>query len=168
MKKNYSVFSIRSIFCGAIAAISCFISRTVFGSPLNMMHMTEGINFLPPIWIFNLLSMFISFMIGMSYGWSVDEIVNGRNAGTREIYVYRGALYLSFAFFLFLIWYPLLFCEEKIFLSFCLSVIALICSLICAVEWSKTVPTRASLIIFSNTAWLFYIMFSSLSILLNS
>ncbi len=167
MKRNYPLFSLRSLVYGGICALCCFVSRTAFGSPLNMIHLTQSIGVLPPLWLFNVLSIVGCFLMGISFGWIVDEIVRGFNSGLKEICAYRGALFLSFSFFLFLLWFPLLFCAERLFLSFIASVIALISLLICAIEWRKLTPIHASAVLFIDTVWMFYIMFVSLSILLN-
>ena len=167
MKRSYFLFSFRGLVYGGISALCCFISRTSFGSPLNMIHLTQGIGILPPLWIFNFLSIFSCFLMGISFGLIVDEIVRGFNSGLKEICAYRGALFLSFSFFSFLLWFPLLFFAEKLVLSFIVSVIALISLLICAIEWRKLTPPHACAVLFINAVWMFYIMFASLSILLN-
>ena len=142
----------------------CFLSRTLFGSPLDTVHLTEGINFLPSIWLFNFLSVSACFLMGAGAGWVIDYIERGDNSGVRAICAYRGALFLSFSFFLFLIWFPVLFFARRFFLSFIISTLALVSSLVCAIEWSKLSPARASLVIWVDTVWLFYIMFVSLSV----
>jgi len=164
MKNGCYIFGPRPLVCGGICGGFCLLSRTLFGSPLEMLHLTEGINLLPSVWFFNLLSVFACFLMGMSFGWIIDYAVRGHNSGVKEICAYRGALCLSFAFFLFLLWFPVLFYAKRLFISFVISVIAMICSLACAVEWTRLLPTRASLVIYADTVWLFYIMLISLSV----
>lgn len=164
MKISYPILSPRAIIYGCIAGIACFISRTMLGSPLNMIHIIGSTACLPPLWIFNLLSVLSSALMGASAAWVIDSIEVGYNNGAREISSYRGALCLSCAFFLFLIWFPILFFAQRLFLSFVVSALALICSLCCAIEWSRVGPSRSSAVMYVNTAWLFYIMFVSLSV----
>lgn len=164
MKDHNPILSPRSIVFGAITATFCFLSRTLFGTPYDTAHLTEGINFLPSIWLFNFLSVSACFLMGASAGWVIDCIERGDNSGVRSISAYRGALFLSFSFFLFLIWFPVLFFAQRFFLSFVISILALVSSLACAVEWGRLNPTRASLVIWADTVWLFYIMFVSLSV----
>lgn len=164
MKNSCHVLSPRSLIYGGVSAGICFLSRTLFGSPLDMIHMTDGINFLPSIWLFNLLSISACALMGMSFGWVMDYLIKGYNSGSRAICAYRGALFLSFSFFMFLLWFPVLFYGKRLFISFVISVVALICSLACAIEWSKLSPTRSSLAIYADTVWLFYVMFVSLSL----
>lgn len=164
MKKGCSIFSPRGIVCGGVCASVCFLSRTLFGSPLDMIHLTQKINFLPSIWLFNFLSVAACFLVGMSFGWIIDGVVIGHSSGPMATCAYRGALFLCCSFFLFLIWFPVLFFARRLFVSFVISVSALICSLSCAIEWSKLTPRSASLLIYLNTVWLFYIMFVSLSV----
>jgi len=167
MKRSYPISSLRGLLYGGISALVCFISRISCGSPLKMIHLTQGIGVLPPLWIFNVISILSCFLMGISFGWIVDEITRGFNSGIKEICAYRGALFLSFSFFSFLLWFPLIFIAEKLFLSFIASVVALISLLTCAIEWRKLTPTYASAVLFINAVWMFYIMFLSLSILLN-
>ena len=164
MKKAYPILSPRGLFCGCITGAFCLLSRTLFGNPLGTIHLIEKTNLLPPLWIFNLLSVCTCFLVGMSFGWIADHVISGNNAGQRAVCAYRGALYLSVSFFLFVIWFSVLFYGQRFFVSLVLSVVALICSLACAVEWGRLIPTRASLIVYLNTVWLFYIMLLSLSV----
>ena len=164
MKVSYPILSPRAIIYGCIAGIACFISRTMLGSPLNMIHIIGSTACLPPLWIFNLLSVLSSALMGASTAWVIDSIEVGYNNGAREISSYRGALCLSCTFFLFLIWFPILFFAQRLFLSFVVSALALICSLCCAIEWSRVGPSRSAAVMYVNTAWLFYIMFVSLSV----
>ena len=164
MKKCCYFFSPRALIYGGVCGGFCFISRSLLGSPLEMLHLTEEINLLPSYWFFNLLSVFACFLMGMGFGWIIDCVVRGHNSGAKEIFAYRGALCLSFAFFLFLLWFPVLFYAKRLFVSFVVSILATICSLACAVEWSRLAPTRASLVIYADTVWLFYIMLVSLSV----
>lgn len=163
MKRSYPILSPRAIIYGSIAGVACFISRTMLGSPLNMLHMIGHTGCLPPLWLFNLLSVIASALMGMSAAWVIDCIASGYNNGARAISSYRGSLYLSCAFFLFLIWFPVLFLAGRLFIAFTISILALISSLCCAIEWSRVGPSRSAAVIYVNTAWLFYIMFVSLS-----
>ncbi len=164
MKRSYQILSPRAIIYGGVAGVACFVSRTVLGNPMNMLHITESTNCLPPLWVFNLLSVISCTLMGMSAGWIIDCVLSGHNKGAFEISSYRGALYLSFAFFMFLIWFPVLFFAQKLFLSLVIAILALICSLCCAIEWSRVSPPRSSLVMYVNTIWLFYIMFVNLSL----
>lgn len=164
MKRVHPILSSRAIIYGCIAGVACFISRTTLGNPLNMLHMVGSSACLPPLWIFNLLSVIASTAMGISAAWVLDGVASGYNNGAREISAYRGALFVSCAFFLFLIWFPVLFFAQRLFLSFAVSVFALICSLCCAIEWSRVRPSRSAAAMYINTVWLFYIMFVSLSV----
>jgi len=164
MKYSCPILSPRAVFCGGITGSFCFLSRTLFGSPLDIIHITERINFLPSVWLFNLLSVAACFFMGISFGWIVDGIVSGHNSGQKSVSAYRGALFLSISFFLFIIWFPVLFFAKRLFLSFLISVLELFCALTCAIEWSKLIPRRSSLLIYADTVWFFYIMFVSLSV----
>ena len=164
MKRSFPILSPRAIIYGCIAGAACFVSRTMLGSPLNMLHMLGSAACLPPLWLFNFLSVLASALMGMSAAWVIDCVASGYNNGAREIGSYRGALYLLSAFFLFLIWFPILFLAQRLFLSFAVSILALISSLCCAIEWSRVSPSRSAAVMYVNTVWLFYIMFVSLSV----
>ncbi len=164
MKSNNPVFGFRGLLYGAISGGCCFLSRTLFGSPLEMMHLIQDINFLPSVWLFNILSVSACFLMGICLGWIIESVVIGYNSGPKEACAYRGALYLSFSFFLFIIWFFVLFYARRLFLSFLISVLTLLSALSCSVEWSNLKPTRAAIFMYVDTIWMLYITFVSLSV----
>ncbi len=165
---RYPFFSLTGIVCGAVSAFAGFISRTSFGSPLDMIHKISGKCALPSIWVFNLVSIAFFFVIGLAFGWVAETTADRMNVGREEVSAYRGAMFLIAAFFLSLIWYPVFMFAQKLFLSLVISILCMLSSLLCAVEWGRVFLKRASVAMLINTLWCFYIMFISLSVFLNS
>ncbi len=168
MKSRYPFFSVTGIICGAVSALFCLISRTSFGSPLDMIHKISGTCALPPIWVFNFISIVSFFILGLSFGRIAESTSDRMNVGREEICAYRGGMFAITTFFLSLIWYPVFMLAQKLFLAFVISVLSMISSLLCTLEWGKVYPKRTSCLVLINTVWCFYIMFVSLSVFLNS
>ena len=148
MKKNNVQFGgIISLATGTISAITCFISRTSFGSPMNMMHRLSNINIIPPIWILNLFSFLFCFMIGFSAGLVIEAGGCKTNVGERQFYAYRGGLFIIISFFLSLIRYHVFFMSEKLFMSLIISTVSTVSICLCTLEWSRVAPIRASVIV---------------------
>ena len=64
MSRNTSVFNAASLVFGIIFAVCAFLSRMLSGSPIDMVHKLDGLQMLPPIWIFNFLCVAWYFAIG--------------------------------------------------------------------------------------------------------
>lgn len=148
MKKNNVQFGgITSLAIGTISAVTCFISRTSFGSPINMMHKLSHINIIPPIWILNLFSFLFCFLIGFSAGLVIEAGVCKTNVGEIQFHAYRGGLFIIISFFLSLIRYHVFFMSEKLFMSLIISIVSTISICLCTFEWSRVAPGRASIIV---------------------
>ncbi len=146
MIKNKVQFGgITSLVMGSISSICCFISRTSFGSPLNMMHKLNDVNIMPPLWILNLLSFLFYFLIGFSAGLVIEAGACKMNLGDSQAHAYRGGIGIVASFFLSLIRYHVFFLSEKIFISLLISIISTICIFLCTYEWSKIIPSKASI-----------------------
>lgn len=165
-KNNISIGS--ALWCGIACAISGFVCVTVFGTPFEMIHILGGMNILPPIWIFNILSTAWFFLIGIAAGAVIHSTVRRFNVGNCEIAAYKGGLFFLTSFFLSLIRYYLFFFSGKLFLSLFLSLIALMCALVCAFIWSKIQPKISYVIMLAFSIWQFYLFFINLSVFLQN
>ena len=164
MKKQSFFFTQYGVIFGAISSIFCLFFISAFGSPFDMIHKLNGIGMIPPIWIINLLSIVFFFLQGFSLGSIITAAKNRINVGEKELCAYRGTVFLSCAFFLSLLWYPLFFFAEKLFLSLLVSIVCLIFSILCAIEWLHAEPVGASITIFVCCIFEFYILFINLSV----
>lgn len=168
MKKQSFFFTQQGVLFGAISAVFCLFFISAFGSPFDMIHKLNGIGTIPPIWILNLLTIVFFFLLGFSLGSIINAAKNRINVGERELCVYRGAIFLSCAFFLALLWYPLFFFAEKLFLSLFVSIVCLIFSILCAIEWLHSEPVGASITVFVCCIFEFYILFINLSVFISN
>jgi len=153
------------LICGIVYATIGFIIRLCAPSPLNMIHVMGADVLLPPMWIFNMLSLFWFFISGFAFGIIMGKIFCKRICGQEEILSYRGSLFFIAMFFMSLMWYPLFFCGTKLFFSFIISVCCLICSCMCAFLF-KSVHTLSCLAMCTNSLWLFYVSYINLAIML--
>lgn len=164
MKKQSFFFTQYGVIFGAISSIFCLFFISAFGSPFDMIHKLNGIGMIPPIWIINLLLIVFFFLQGFSLGSIITAAKNRINVGEKELCAYRGTVFLSCAFFLSLLWYPLFFFAEKLFLSLLVSIVCLIFSILCAIEWLHAEPIGASITVFVCSIFEFYILFINLSV----
>ena len=164
MKKQSFFFTQHGVIFGAISSIFCLFFISAFGSPFDMIHKLNGIGMIPPIWIINLLLIVFFFLQGFSFGSIITAAKNRINVGEKELCAYRGTVFLSCAFFLSLLWYPLFFFAEKLFLSLLVSIVCLIFSILCAIEWLHAEPIGASITVFVCSIFEFYILFINLSV----
>lgn len=164
MKKQSFFFTQQGVIFGAISAVFCLFFISAFGSPFDMIHKLNGIGMIPPIWIINLLLIVFFFLQGFSFGSIITAAKNRINVGEKELCAYRGTVFLSCAFFLSLLWYPLFFFAEKLFLSLLVSIVCLIFSILCAIEWLHAEPIGASITVFVCSIFEFYIFFINLSV----
>ncbi len=168
MKNRVRFFNGSAIWIGIITATLCFLAQTLLGSPLSSLHILKGSSLLPPIWIFNVLSIAWCFLIGISAGAIINATSLRLNNGEKEIAAYKGGFFFLTFFFLSFLRYYLLFYATRLFLSLIISVIVLICSLLCAFSWHKVKPSMSSAIIILFAIWQFYILFVNLSIFLHN
>ncbi len=168
MRETHSIFGRSSLLYALLSLAVCIISRILFDSPLEILHIVKGVRLLPPIWVFNLLSYAWFFLIGLSAGAIVNKTSLRLNNGNNEIFAYRGGIYFVFCFFLSLILYHVFFILRLLFLSTVISAICMICTFLCAVMWRNVRPTTSSFIMFCFGVWHFYLFFVCLSVFLNN
>ncbi len=146
MIKNKAQFGgTLSLVTGTVSAICCFISRTSFGSPLDMMHKLNSISIMPPLWVLNILSFLFYFLLGFSAGLVIEAGTCKMNIGDSEVHAYRGGVFLIASFFLSLMRYHTFFLSEKIFISLLISITSTVCIFFCTLEWAKIIPSKASI-----------------------
>ena len=168
MQGTNSLFNKSSLWCGVFSCVICIFSRIIFDSPLEMIHIVKGISLLPSIWIYNLISYAWFFLIGVAAGAIMESTKCGSNNGHSEICAYRGGLFFLSCFFISLILYHLFFILNMLFLSLIISAVSLMCTLLCAVQWSRVRPHTSSVIMYSFSVWQFYMFFVCLSVFINN
>lgn len=158
------IFNTTSLICGIINMLVCLTVRIVSGSPFEVIHRLNCGEVLPPIWLFNLFWLIGSFVAGYASGIIINEFLCGRLNGRNEICAYRGGLFFVALLFLAIIWYPLFFVKEALFLSLLIAIISLVCAFFCGCIWFKSEKV-ASILIFAYFVWLFYILIVNFLIL---
>ena len=170
MRKGYFkgvITDTAALIIGAIYAFLCILTRILSDSPYEALHRLNGCGAIPPMWILNLLSVLWCFLAGFAWGIVWREIRICRVRGAEEIRAYQGGLFFISLIFLSLIWYPLFFICERIFISMLVALGAAICATLASVLW-KRVSFLPSLICAAYSFWLFYVFAVNLAVLLKN
>ncbi len=149
------------VLCGAISLLLTFLSQILTGNQSILLLRADLRSLLPPLWLLNLLSLFLSFLLGYA-GGSVTEAA-GKYVGYRQNACFGGLFFLALLF-LNLIRHPLFFGCGKPFLSLLATLCAILCAGLAARIWMK-VCISAALITGAYVLWLFYLLILNLSVL---
>ena len=145
-----------SLIFGLVQVALCVTARILSKSPYEALYLLNASDILPPIWIFNILSMIWFFVSGLAFGIIIYRIVMRRNVLSEVVEGYNGGLYYVALVLLSLIWYPLFF-SCRIAIALAISLICAICAVFCGVIWQR-IDRYAALIILSYSVWLTYIL----------
>lgn len=156
-----------SLICGIICSLLCAGSVLISGSPFEMIHKLNVGHALPPMWLWGFLSFVWGFLVGSAAGTVIAETFCSKAHNEREICAYKGGLFFLGALFFFALHYPLFFVAERLFFAMVSVLIALACACLCALFWSK-VSIYATVIMVSFAFWLFYVLFVTLSIIVQN
>ncbi len=162
-----SIINNFSVSCGIVSTICFLISRYVSKNPLELIHILDN-NILPPTWLFSILFVFWYFLIGYSSGEVMFSSSRGFNSGSAIFSAYRGGIFLTVCFFMGLVWYPLFFSCNHLMLSLVISIILFLSSVLCTSNWYAVKPRCAAIITTSYSIWAFYIVFISLSVIIQN
>ena len=153
-----------SLFLGLGNMAACQLVRAISGSPYDMIHKFNLADVLPPMWLFNFLSLVFSFLIGGAVG-----IIVGKAQCYVDIFsvisAYRGGLCYVSLIFLSLIWYPVFFSGAHLWLSLLIALLIVVCSVGCFCFWMK-IDAFASLVLAGYGLWSIYILIMNISVYL--
>lgn len=144
-----------SLIFGVVQVILCVWVRILSRNPYEMLHRLNASDVLPPIWLFNFLSMIWFFVSGVAFGIIIYRIVARRNGLSEVIAGYKGGLFYVALVFLCLNWYPLFFCCRPA-VALIISLASVMCAVFCGIIWQK-IDRYAALIMLSYSVWLVYI-----------
>ncbi len=136
------------------------------GSPYEMLHKISNDKLIPPLWIWCGSELLQKFLVGYALGTVITLIGAKRICGANEIKAYQGIIFLIILIFLAIAHYPIFFIAEKLFVSVIISILALICSIICICLWTK-ISFLSTVIMLPSTAWSAYVTFVSARVMLN-
>lgn len=166
MSKKTSLINGLSLAFGIAGAVCVFISRVLSGSPLDMIHKLEGIDVLPPIWIFNLLSAAWGFLICAALGAVIKRINDGGGFGQSEMHSYRGIAFFLVTFFMGLLWYPVFFAAQAIVIALLISLVTTVFAVCSAYDWFCAENNSPAVIMSAYSIWSIYILIINFSVLL--
>ena len=149
-------YSKTALLCGLVSTAICFSIRILTESPFDMIHKLNCASLLPPIWLFNLLSILWGFLFGYAAGLVIRQSANRGTHTCILLSAYRGGLCYLCAFFLSCAWYPLLFGAGRLFIAFLVAFWATVFSALCALCWFR-VSSSATLIVAAYTLWMVYV-----------
>lgn len=158
-----SILNGTSAVCGIISVVVWITVRALAGSPYDLLHKLNAYDVFPPIWLYSLLCLFWSFLVGFGAGILINEALCKRLQGGAELTACKGGLFFLAAFFFSFAHYPLFFTCEALLISLIVVLLSVICSAACAFYWSKVCKT-ASLILCAFSLWQIYIFFITLSV----
>lgn len=162
-----NLFNGISLVCGTICSIFFIGSMIISGSPFEMIHKLNVGNILPPMWLWGFFTLIWGFLGGYAAGLIIFEAVRNKAHSEREICAYKGGLFFLAALFFFVLHYPLFFVGEKLFVALLAVLIAAACACLCAFFWSR-IAAFATVIMASYAFWLFYVVFVTLSIIVQN
>ena len=157
-----------SLVCGAICAAGYIFTVSICKSPIDFLHKINKSDILPPIWLFILLSTVFCFILGVAAGGIIYATAARINIGDYERSAYRGGLFFLNAYYLFLIWYPVMFEGEHLFISTVIISLCFISTLICSLYWFNCHPAFSPIIVILFTCWCVYILISCLIMFFNN
>ena len=165
MSEKKSIFTNVSLISGITCAVISLLVIFLSGSPLDMLHKTDGTNTVPPIWVWGISSVVFSFLSGYAAGILIGNMFCGRIKGGIESSAYIGLIFFVILLFLSNLHYPLFFVAERFIISLLIAFLAFAATIACAVFWAKPSPFSTVLIsIFS--LWLIYVSFVNVCILI--
>ena len=165
MSSKKAFFNNVSLILGVSCAIITLVIMVVSGSPFDMLHKTYSDNAIPPIWVWGLSSILLSFLSGCGAGILLGNLIHGKLSGNHEHSAYKGMIFFVALFFLSNAHYPIFFVAERFFISLIISVVAIAAAVLCALFWAK--PSPLSTVLVSLFAlWQMYVTFINVCVLL--
>lgn len=152
-----------AVICGIIYACIGFLIRVGVEDPYTFIHTLGAGVYMPPLWIFNLLSIFWYFVSGAAAGIVIGRVACGRLGSCSEKNLYRGSMFFIVLFFLSLLWYPIFF-DMKLFFSLLIALLTLACCIFCAIFW-RTLSAFVFLMLCTTGIWQFYVLLLNLSVI---
>lgn len=141
----------RSIIIGIIIVSFCgILSRLLSCPPMRTIHILGLKGSIPPTWIMILIWMIWYILLGVCCG-----SVLGCRMRSKEVYKYKGSMFFVIMMVFNIIWYPMFFSANAIFLAFWDIVIMLFFCLLTAFSYMK-VYLFAGACMFIHCVWLLY------------
>ena len=98
-----NIFNKPSLFSAIISMMICLFVRILSQSPFELIHKLDCNDIIPPIWLFNLLSLIWCFLFGYAAGNIIFCVAHGKSHGIRETRAYQGGLFFVNSFYLSLL-----------------------------------------------------------------
>ncbi len=130
-----------------------FMSRFLSRSPYLTLKMLGIGDVSPPPWVMSLVWTLWYALVGFCLG-----AVLSCDLPRKQVYVYKGSMYLIVSLVFNLVWYPLFFGGHVIFLAFWNCLVIILFTLMAAFEYIK-VYFFAGLCMFIHVVWLLYCAF---------
>ena len=165
MSPKKTLFNSIAFVSGTLCSVLTLVIMAVSGSPYEMLHKIYANNAIPPIWIWWLACILVSFLAGYGAGILLENLKSGKLAGDHEHSAYKGLIFYVTFFLLSNSHYPLFFVAERFFISLTITLFSIIAAALCAFFWSKPSPLSTVLISFF-ILWQIYVAFINVCILI--
>ncbi len=164
ISKNELYWNRSGIICGCICASLQLAVTVVCGNPMYILQRPDISIIMPPMWIYLLLSLTLSFLLGYGGGNIINCARCGKRYSRFERNIYIGGLFFISLIFLNLIRYQLFFKDGRIFTAFIVTLLCAASSAVSAYFWCR-VSTLSAIITASFTMWMVYNVILTLTVL---
>ena len=145
---------------GGLAAGVALAIRLWAGSPHTLIHALGAGALIPPVWLLGLLWLAGFFLFGCAGGLVLCDRGGGP---ARSVWRFRGGMYFLLSLFLGLLWYPLLFRAQALWLSWLMLGLCIVMAVLCLFSW---VRVRRICLLFGGLyiLWLVFLFFLQLAV----
>lgn len=119
---------------GGLTLLAALIVRFWCGSPYPLLHTLQAEEVLPPVWLLGLLWLAGFFLLGALCGAMLGRMGGGP---VQTAWRFRGGMYFLLAVMLGLVWYPLLFCAQAMWLSWLVLLLSIAMVVLCTLCWMR-------------------------------
>ena len=139
---------------GILLIASSYIVKNAVQSPYILLHQTDALDLLPPLWLLTLLWYVLYFVSGFVAGHILSLACVSTELDVKR---YQGGMFFVIAITLSFAWYLLLFGPELFFLSWIICGVAATSFLLTAFCWLRL--GKNSFLILLSVSIAFYFLF---------
>ena len=143
-KKVYKIHKIWGLVCGGLLLLTAWVVNHSVASPYVLLHNTESLTVLPPLWFLGLLWYGAYFVSGWVLGLILSLAPLPCELNVKR---YRGSMLLIISLSLSVAWYLLLFGTEAFFLSWIVMALSVVSGSMAAFSFLELTKGSAFLIL---------------------
>ncbi len=148
---------------GILLVLIAFWVRKSTRAPYVLLHSTESLALLPPLWLLGVLWFGMYFLLGCAAG---QMCAMSALPPPVDVQRFRGGLYFLLLLICSFLWYIWLFDKAAFFWSWLLCGLSVLFSLACGYHWFR-VSRRCGLMLWVITAGIFFLWLFQLMLMLH-